>query len=59
MIRDTIEVWKDGRWVWFGELRPVCYEEPLFKIKIGCHWTDKQVNEFVDQYLGDFISDNE
>lgn len=59
LIRDTIKVYRDARWVWDFEEAPPHMGEPLFKCKIGSGWSDKQVNEFVDQFLSDYLNEDE
>ena len=58
-MRDTILCWTSGHWLWEGEEIPSHLGQWNARIKIGCHWTDKQVNEFVDQYVADFLKDDE
>ena len=58
-MRDTILVFKQGQWVYEEEMTPEWLGHPMFKCKIGTGWTDKQVSEFVDQYLSEYLNEDE
>lgn len=58
-MRDTILVFKQGQWVYEEEASPEYLGQYMLKCKIGSGWSDKQDNEFVDNFLSDYLNEDE
>lgn len=57
---DTIFVTAKGQWIWMDEVTPDHLKaDNWMKVKIGNGWRDSEVSKFVNEYLADFIAEDE
>lgn len=56
-MKEEIYVWADGRWIWTCESVPEHIKEAPVRVRVGPGWSDREVCEFVDNYLLPFMDE--
>ena len=57
---DTILVTAKGQWIWEDQVTPEHLQDNKWmRVKIGEGWQEAEVSKFVNEYLADFLSEDE